>query len=188
MIPNISEQPEKFGEVIFSTVMPSSIMHKNDILDQVMASINKVGLLDDEMGIRLALDEALSNSIIHGNKRDPDKNVKVELFFENNRWGIIFEDEGEGFIPKEIPDFNDPETLFAEGGRGLFLMHHYMDKVSYCGRGNIIQLEYSVKQKPIEKKTSVKKPKDKMKVKVKTKTEKKATVKKTEKKTKAKKK
>ena len=132
--------PEKFGEIIFSTKMPSIIDSKNEVLDNILETLTKHKLMDDEMGIRLSLDEALSNCIIHGNKRDPEKKVSIELFFKGKKWGVIFEDEGDGFIPKEIPDFNDPVNLLAEGGRGVFLMHYYMDKVSYCGKGNVLEL------------------------------------------------
>jgi len=135
---------KKFGETVFYLKKPLQIETKNQVLDDILALLTKLDLMTDEMGIRLSLDEALSNSIIHGNKRDPHKNITIEVFYEGNRWGIIFEDEGEGFVPKVIPDFNDPETLLAEGGRGVFLMHHYMDTVVYCGRGNVIELTKTV--------------------------------------------
>lgn len=132
--------PEKFGETIFSIKMPSIIDSKNQVLDDILATLDKLKLMDDEMGIRLSLDEALSNCIIHGNKRNPDKLVSIEVFYKGKKWGVIFEDEGEGFVPKEIPNFDDPANLMAEGGRGVFLMHYYMDKVSYCGKGNVLEL------------------------------------------------
>lgn len=140
VLANRKPKPEKFGEIIFSIKMPSIIDIKNQVLDDILSCLTKVKLMDDEMGIRLSLDEALSNCIIHGNKRNPDKSVKIEVFYKGKKWGVIFEDEGEGFIPKEIPDFSDPADLMAEGGRGVFLMHYYMDKVSYCGKGNILEL------------------------------------------------
>lgn len=132
--------PEKFGKTVFSIKMPSMIDSKNAVLDDILKTLAELNLMDNEMGIRLSLDEALSNCIIHGNKRNPDKQVSIEVFYKGKKWGVIFEDEGEGFIPKEIPDFNDPVHLMAEGGRGVFLMHYYMDKVTYCGKGNVLEL------------------------------------------------
>lgn len=145
MLPVRHPTAKKFGKTIYTIKKPLQIETKNQVLDDILEALSKINLMNDEMGIRLSLDEALSNSIIHGNKGDPNKNISIEVFYEGNSWGIILEDEGEGFVPKAIPDFNDPETLLAEGGRGVFLMHHYMDTVVYCGRGNVIELSKTVK-------------------------------------------
>ena len=151
MLAKRKPSPQKFGETIYTVSLSSNIMLKNKVLDDILESLTKLGLMDNEMGIRLALDEALSNSIIHGNKQNPDKNVKVEVFYKGKKWGVIFEDEGDGFIPKEIPDFNDPANLMAEGGRGVFLMHYYMETVNYCGKGNVLELTKTFgKEKKVE--------------------------------------
>ncbi|PCJ57212.1 MAG: hypothetical protein COA79_16935 [Planctomycetota bacterium] len=141
-IPERNPEIERFGEVIFEEKVPSVLVKKNDTLDPIMTTLFDHKLIDEElkMGTRLALDEAFTNAIRHGNQNIPEKMVKILIFSESKRWSIVFEDEGEGFAPKELPDFEQSEFLFAEGGRGLFLMHYYMDDVIYIGTGNIIQL------------------------------------------------
>lgn len=133
---------ERFGEVIFDEKVPSDLMNKNEALDPIMKVLFDQQLIDDKlkMGTRLALDEAFTNSIRHGNQNIPKKMVNILIFSDVKRWSIVFEDEGEGFPPQELPDFDQTENLFAEGGRGLFLMHYYMDEVAYIGKGNILQL------------------------------------------------
>lgn len=92
--------------------------------------------------IRLALDEALSNALEHGNRFDPDKRIKMEVHCTADRFEASIEDEGEGFDPHSLPDPRAEANLQAllEGGRGVFLMRCYMDGVRYNVRGNQIAL------------------------------------------------
>ncbi len=141
------ERPDRFGTVFYTKTIPAVIAIKNDVIDDILDGLRKLSLLDDEMGIRLCLDEAICNSIQHGCDEDPNKKVTVECYSEGIRWGVVFTDEGEGFPPRDLPDFSNPENLFAEGGRGLFLMNYYMDSMEYCGKGNILELTKTYKLK-----------------------------------------
>lgn len=141
------EHPDRFGKVFYTKTIPAVIAIKNDVIDGILDGLKKLSLLDDEMSIRLCLDEAICNSIQHGCDEDPKKSVTVECFSEGLRWGVIFTDEGDGFPPKDLPDFRDPANLFAEGGRGLFLMQYYMESMEYCGKGNVLELTRTYKLK-----------------------------------------
>lgn len=141
------KKPDSFGETLFQEEYHSVLEDKDVCINKILAILENKKLLDDDMGVRLVLDEAVTNCIRHGNKKNPDLIYKVHLFFEGKRWGVIFEDEGEGFPAKPLPDFDDPEELFKEGGRGMFLMHHYMDTVNYCASGNILEMTKTYKKK-----------------------------------------
>ncbi len=98
------------------------------------ARINESIIFD----IRLSAEEALKNSIIHGNKRKRDLPLFVDYKIENNKFMMEIEDAGEGFKPGGVPDPTKEENLLTAGGRGVFLVNKLMDKVEYKGRGNKI--------------------------------------------------
>ncbi len=93
--------------------------------------------------ILITLTEAVSNAIIHGNQAKSSK--KVYISTQTNGKSIIFtiEDEGRGFDPNALPDPTAPENLLTPGGRGVFLMQHLSDKVSFASGGRIVQLEFN---------------------------------------------
>jgi serine/threonine-protein kinase RsbW len=71
------------------------------------------------------------NAILHGNAYDPAK--RVNLTFEQNgeELIVIVADQGEGFVPDEVPDPLAPENLLKQSGRGIFLMRAFMDEVRF---------------------------------------------------------
>lgn len=90
--------------------------------------------------IRLALDEALSNAVRHGNQGDPRKHVAIEYAVADDRVAITVCDEGPGFHPEALPDPTLDENLERPNGRGVLLMRAYMTEVHYSPRGNCVTL------------------------------------------------
>lgn len=89
--------------------------------------------LDQEKinGLLLSITEATTNAIIHGNKNNKLKLVRIFVFLENSHLIIKIKDEGKGFDPSIVPDPTDPENLLKDSGRGLYLMRVYMDGLTY---------------------------------------------------------
>ena len=90
--------------------------------------------------IQLALDEAVTNAIRHGNKLDESKSVSVHYTIGDRDTTITICDQGEGFDPKELPDPTLDENLTCPSGRGVMLMQAYMTSVSYNDKGNCLTL------------------------------------------------
>lgn len=91
-----------------------------------------LGLDDDRLnGLLLAVTEATTNAIIHGNKNDRNKNVYITVTLENKVLTISIKDEGVGFDPAIVPDPTHPDNLLKDSGRGLYLMRVYMDELHY---------------------------------------------------------
>jgi serine/threonine-protein kinase RsbW len=91
-----------------------------------------LGLDDDKLSaLLLAVTEATTNAIIHGNKSDKSKLVKIMAKVLNGKLNVIVKDEGIGFHPEKVPDPTDPENLLKDSGRGLYLMRVYMDDLQY---------------------------------------------------------
>jgi serine/threonine-protein kinase RsbW len=94
----------------------------------------------DRFGVRLALEEAIINAIKHGNRGDPAKQVQVTYHINSGEIVTEIEDQGSGFNPSQVPNPLAPENLERPGGRGVFLMRHYMTFVQYNERGNRVLL------------------------------------------------
>ncbi|MDZ7756235.1 ATP-binding protein [Rhodohalobacter sp.] len=108
--------------------------------------------LQDELGfgdefyarLMLAVSEAATNGILHGNKLDASKTVEIKAFRDNDK--LIFEttDQGEGFEPEDAPDPLAEENLLKTSGRGIFLMKEYADKVTYSEEGTRLTLTFNL--------------------------------------------
>ena len=92
----------------------------------------ELGLDREKMnGLLLAVTEATTNAIIHGNKNNKLKMVRISVFVDGSTLTIKIKDEGKGFDPSIVPDPTDTENLLKDSGRGLYLMRVYMDGLSY---------------------------------------------------------
>lgn len=90
--------------------------------------------------IKLALEEALTNAVKHGNCCDPTKPVTVRYVVTDDEIIVIVRDEGEGFEPGKIPDPTAPDRLPLPNGRGIMLLHAYLDKVEYRDGGREVYM------------------------------------------------
>jgi serine/threonine-protein kinase RsbW len=94
----------------------------------------------DIFAVKLGLEEAISNALKHGNRRDPGKRVRIRYRVTADRVVAEVADEGAGFDPAAVADPLAAETNERPGGRGLFLMRSYMTWVAFNGRGNVVAL------------------------------------------------
>ena len=92
-------------------------------------------------GVRLALEEAIVNAIKHGNRMDPQKNVRIRCRVCEEKVRIVIEDEGTGFRPDQVPDPTSDENLEKPCGRGIMLMRAFLTLVEYNEVGNRVILE-----------------------------------------------
>lgn len=90
--------------------------------------------------IILAIDEACSNAIIHGNKCDKNRMLKLTIDVCQEELKVEISDIGEQ-LPTTPPDadFDIQENIAnkMKGGLGLRLIRNIMDNVDYYHRGNI---------------------------------------------------
>ena len=95
---------------------------------------------DDIFAVHLALEEAFINAVKHGNKMNPDKEIRVDCSVSLDKVEISMADEGDGFDPNAVPDPRCGENLYRPNGRGLLLMRSYMDRVEFNERGNRVRM------------------------------------------------
>ena len=91
--------------------------------------------------IKLCIEEAVRNAIIHGNNSDKKLHVKINYWVDNDKLNIEVEDEGEGFDPNLIPDPTKGSNITKESGRGVRLIKKLMDRVDFNEKGNKIRME-----------------------------------------------
>jgi CheY-like chemotaxis protein/anti-sigma regulatory factor (Ser/Thr protein kinase) len=141
-----------------TALIPSLVGHLEE-------DINRLKLCDPGGLVLLgvALHEALTNAILHGNleldsglrENDEkeyyrlsvarrslapysDRHVYVTARFTREELAFTIRDEGNGFDPNTLPDPTDPKNLGKVSGRGLLLIQTFMDRVQHNGKGNEI--------------------------------------------------
>src|SRR5580658_4749561 len=91
--------------------------------------------------VALAVQEALANAVVHGCGNDPSKQVRCRLQSDpHGRIVIIVTDPGPGFSPDPLPDPQRGENLYADHGRGVYLIRQLMDEVHFEHSGNEIRM------------------------------------------------
>jgi CheY-like chemotaxis protein len=113
--------------------------------------------------IGMALNEALTNAMHHGNLEVPstlrsddesdyyflirqrqkslpycDRRIRVQFETSPEQIQIEISDEGPGFDPESIPDPRLPANLEKLSGRGLLLIKTFMDEVRFADKGSRI--------------------------------------------------
>ncbi|PKL83438.1 MAG: ATP-binding protein [Ignavibacteriae bacterium HGW-Ignavibacteriae-3] len=89
-------------------------------------------LRDEKLNnLALSFSEAASNSVVHGNKLDKNKKVKIIVKVNDEKMTVIIKDEGKGFDIKTIPDPTKPENILKDSGRGIHIMRSFLDDLRY---------------------------------------------------------
>ena len=105
----------------------------------------EIGVHEEKYGnILIALTEAANNAICHGNASDPSKITSIQCGQNNEKLKFIVKDEGVGFDHKTIPDPTDPENIEKTEGRGIFLMKHLSDEISFEENGSMVELTFDL--------------------------------------------
>jgi serine/threonine-protein kinase RsbW len=100
---------------------------------------------DENYGnILIAITEAVSNAIYHGNRLDPDKSVRFFYETKDNNLCFTVQDEGRGYNPETLPDPTDPENVENPNGRGVFLMRRLTDDIKFFDEGRKVEMYYRI--------------------------------------------
>ena len=135
-----SIQPYLTQELHF--VLPSQKNLMEEVAGTIAGLANWLGFPEKlvAMNIPLTVDELFLNAVIHGNKEDENKSVSIKVDLDDEKIAIIITDQGEGFDWKWVLDRNTPADLDNEGGRGIFLVKHYVDSIHYNEVGNEVRV------------------------------------------------
>ena len=148
-------------------LLPNELGHIAPLIGHVQENLTRMGLCQetDLVRVAVALREALSNAIIHGNlqidsalrendeaayyqqiderkRQEPYRSRSVTVIAEESRSEAVYvvRDEGQGFECSNLPDPTDPSNLERVSGRGLLLIRPFMDEVSFNEKGNEVTM------------------------------------------------
>ncbi len=138
----LSEKPKVEGEKLFEEDVVNDLAQKEIVLDKLIGLVEENTDIDNEseamFNLRLCLDEAMTNGIVHGNNSDISKKLYVALFKEKDAVSFLIKDEGEGFDAEQIEISGSPPIWELENGRGVYLMGKLMDEVVFFDGGSSI--------------------------------------------------
>jgi len=103
------------------------------LVEDLMMKVNsKFGLPYDEYcKMMIAVTEVAMNAIVHGNKENTYKKVKIYVEHDENKMKIVIMDEGDGFDIQNLPDPTDKENILDLHGRGVFIARAMVDEFFY---------------------------------------------------------
>ena len=133
-------RPAAGPDVELSLDVPSALEYVGPAVELIAGSCTCATLSPRRVSfnLRTALAEALANAIAYGNRHDPTRVVRVRVEITVAAVRVHVVDDGAGFDPAAVPDPTRPENLQGEAGRGLFVLRHLVDHVSFNERGNAV--------------------------------------------------
>jgi serine/threonine-protein kinase RsbW len=117
--------------------LPSRIEAVDAAAAAVAEFISRSGISEeDAFRIDMAVREAVTNAVLHGNRQEESKAVELTLKSSPDAIEISVHDQGQGFNPEEVPDPTKEENLLKSSGRGIFFMRNFMDECDWSIRPN----------------------------------------------------
>ncbi len=111
---------------------PSRVESIADAAEAATDAARRAGFAEEALfGIDMAVREAVTNAVLHGNKQDETKTFEVGIGAQGPSLVITVRDRGEGFDPASVPDPTDPQNLLKASGRGILFMRTFMDEVAW---------------------------------------------------------
>ena len=136
--------PSENNDILIISSKPENINNVENYIDRVLKTYS----IEDEAygNVLISVIEGANNAIIHGNKCDESKLVKISHYLSENKKSITFvvSDEGHGFDYNSLPDPTAPENIENLGGRGVFLMKQLADFTVFQKLGAVVELTFKI--------------------------------------------
>ena len=121
---------EKVTEETTELILPSRIDSIAEAASAAAEVAGRHGFNEEALfGIDMAVREAVTNAVLHGNAQDETKTVEIGFINTARSLVITVRDRGVGFDPEAVPDPTDEENLLKASGRGILFMRNFMDEV-----------------------------------------------------------
>jgi serine/threonine-protein kinase RsbW len=138
------KSPETVKEETLQLNLPSRVESVGAAADKAAQLVTEAGLGDDAaFGIDMAVREAVTNAVLHGNREDAAKEVEVKFHYSSAVFEITVRDQGAGFVLADVPDPTEAENLLKTSGRGILFMRTFMDEVEWTRHpagGTVVRL------------------------------------------------
>ncbi len=110
----------------------ASVKKNYALIESLLKKANEEFCCTEERfrNLLIAVSELVMNAIVHANKEEPKKSVRVTVEYDANIMKIKILDEGNGFKFDEDCNPRLPEDVLKESGRGLFIVKSLMNDIS----------------------------------------------------------
>lgn len=126
----------------------SSRLQLNEVENFIRKLFEKFKIRDELFfKTQVCVNEAVVNSIMHGNKFDENKLVTISSFTVKSYLYFSIADEGEGFDFNDLPDPTHVDNIFKETGRGIFIIKNISEEIVFREKGNIIEFKIKLDEK-----------------------------------------
>lgn len=124
--------------------LPSRVESVGEAAQAAAGVAERLGLSEDAtFGLDMALREAVTNAVLHGNRQDESKTVEIEFANADGVLAVTVSDEGGGFDAVAVADPTAEENLLKTSGRGILFMRSFMDTVEWQprpGGGTVVRM------------------------------------------------
>ncbi len=129
----------------YQTLKISSNTQSLRLVERLIEDVCQIYSVNEDCygNMLIAVTEAVNNAILHGNKNDPDKFVKIGFESDDNKLVFSVIDEGPGFDYESLPDPTDPANIDKISGRGVFLMSNLADSIKFEDNGRKVLLGFN---------------------------------------------
>ena len=128
----------------YQTLKINSNTQSLRLVERLIEDVCQIYSVNEECygNMLIAVTEAVNNAILHGNKNDPDKFVRIGFESEDDKLIFSITDEGSGFDHENLPDPTDPANIDKVSGRGVFLMSNLSDSIRFEQNGSRVLLGF----------------------------------------------
>jgi serine/threonine-protein kinase RsbW len=124
----------------FARSLPSRLDAIDSVCDELRARLVAAGLEQKAFAVELVAREFLNTAVLHGNRCNPSKRVRVRFDIGRRFIRLRIADSGPGFSTRRAR-WRLPSGLEV-GGRGLAIGARYADRVSFNRLGNQVSLAF----------------------------------------------
>jgi serine/threonine-protein kinase RsbW len=124
--------------------LPSRIEAIGEAAAAVMDAARRLGFAEDALfGIELAVREAVTNAVLHGNRQDESVPFEVGVAGTDAGMMVTVRDRGAGFDPSRVADPTEGENILKANGRGILFIRTFMDEITWEhpeGGGTLVRM------------------------------------------------
>src|SRR5579871_2029134 len=109
--------------------LDSTLESVDNAEELTLQEAEKAGVPEDDLHkIAMAVRESMVNAVVHGNRYNAHKKVRLSVSKGPREFVVKVADEGEGFDYEHLPDPLAEGNLLRHSGRGIFLIKAFMDE------------------------------------------------------------
>ncbi|MBZ0256335.1 ATP-binding protein [bacterium] len=132
-------EPAKSNQTKSEAVFSASVDVLPEICRQVCDAAKSVGMVDGNLWkLETAVDEACTNIACYGYKGHAPGKIWIRWHKDGNSFVVEIEDDGDPFDQSKPtnPNLSDDICKRKVGGLGRFIMHKFMDEMTYKREAN----------------------------------------------------